>query len=130
MNISGSLPGGDGNGLEAIYQELKDTPKDKHIAVCIVDGKSSKFDADTGEWVVTARIRRIEVIRRPDDKGACETLMRRALDERTGREALPYDIEAELTEVFKGFDPTVPDEDETDAEETADSTEDDDDDNG
>lgn len=100
MNISGSLPGGDGNGLEAIYDELRDQPKTKHVAVCIVDGKSSKFDADTGEWTVTARIRRIEVIRDEEDRGICEKLMRRALDKRTGREALPYDLEEELREVF------------------------------
>jgi hypothetical protein len=111
VNISGSLPGGDGNGLEAIYAELKDDPKRKHVAVCIVDGKSSKFDADSGEWVVTARIRRIEVIRDDDDRGVCETLMRRALDKRTGREALPYDLEAELTEVFDKFDPAAEDDD-------------------
>lgn len=129
MNISGSLPGGDGNGLEAIYQELKDSPKNKHVAVVIVDGKSSKFDADTGEWNVTARIRRIEVISDSGDQAACEALMRRALDKRTGREALPYDLEAEIREAFADFDPTAT-EDETDAEETADSTEDDDDDNG
>lgn len=112
MNISGSLPGGDGNGLEAIYDKLRDEPKVKHVAVCIIDGKSSKFDADTGEWTVTARIRRIEVIRRADDKAACETLMRRALDERTGREALPYDLEAELKDVFDTLDLNAPADDE------------------
>jgi hypothetical protein len=112
MNISGSLPGGDGNGLEAIYDQLKDDPKRKHVAVVIVDGKSSKFDADTGEWQVTARVRRIEVIRDKDDQAVCETLMRRALDKRTGREALPYDLETEIRAAFSDFDPNAADDNE------------------
>lgn len=105
MNISGSLPGGDGNGLEAIYNELKDDPKTKHVAVCIVDGKSSKFDADTGEWNVTGRIRRIEVIQNREDMALCEKLMRRQLDNRMGREALPFDMEEEIREVFGSINP-------------------------
>ncbi len=104
-NVSGKLPAGDGNGLNTITEELVEqaygrVPPKMHVCICLVDAAYAKVDGDTHETTVTARIRRIEVIRAADDKGVAEGLMRRALDVRTGREALPYDLEQELRGVF------------------------------
>ena len=98
--VSGHLPGGDGNGLQAITGDLVREPRKLHVAICILDGKSYTADADTGEIIPTARIRRIEVIAEEDDKRIAERLMRRALEARTGRETLPYDLEAEIAGAF------------------------------
>lgn len=107
-SMSGKLPGGDGNGLEAILSEMVTVPKQLHVAIAIIDTQKITQNADTGETVPTARIRRIEVVTTDDDRKVCEQLMRRALDLRTGREALPYDLESEIQAAFD----SVKDEDE------------------
>lgn len=99
VNLSGALPGGDGNGLEPIVYDLKD-PSKIHVCICLVSGKKGTTDFESGDTVTTARIRRIEVILDPEDLRLAENLMRRALDRRTGREALPYDLEEEIRGAF------------------------------
>lgn len=99
-NVSGNLPSGDGNGLEAVVSEMIDNPKRLHVAICIIDTKKITTNPDTGEVIPTARIRRIEVLTSDDDRKVCERLMRRALDARTGREALPYQLEEEIAGAF------------------------------
>jgi|SRR5580765_6089619 len=100
VSVSGRLPEGDGNGLSAVMSDLIRDPKKLHVCICILDGKKVTTDADSGETVPTARIRRIEVILDPEDMQLAENLMRRALDRRTGREALPYDLEQEIRGAF------------------------------
>lgn len=100
VSVSGNLPGGDGNGLSAIVSDLVRDPKKLHVCICLVDCKKVVTDADSGDVVPTARVRRIEVITDPDDMKLGENLMRRALDRRTGREALPYDLEEEIRGAF------------------------------
>ena len=102
VSVSGRLPDGDGNGLSAIMSDLIRDPKKLHVCICILDGKKVTTDADSGETVPTARIRRIEVLLDEEDMKLAENLMRRALDRRTGREALPYDLEQEIRAAFPG----------------------------
>jgi hypothetical protein len=114
VSVSGNLPAGDGNGLAAIVSELIRNPKQMHVCIAIVDTRKVTTDADSGDVTPTVRIRRIEVIGDAEDMRVAERLMRRSLDQRTGREALPYDLEAEMAEVFEHFDPNDganPDED-------------------
>ncbi len=99
VNLSGSLPSGDGNGLSEIVYDLNDARK-IHVCICLVSGKKGTTDFESGETVTTARLRRIEVILDPEDLKLAENLMRRALDRRTGREALPYDLEEEIRGAF------------------------------
>ncbi len=99
ISMSGSLPQGDGNGLAAIISDLIRDPKRFHAAIAIVDTAKITTKPDTGEVIPTARIRRIEVITQSDLKIA-ETLMRRALDKRTGKATLPFDLEADLEAAF------------------------------
>jgi hypothetical protein len=100
VSVSGRLPDGDGNGLSAIISDLVRDPKKLHVCICILDGKKVTTDADSGETVPTARIRRIEVLADEDDMKLAENLMRRSLDRRTGRESLPYDLEEEIRAAF------------------------------
>lgn len=111
VNVSGKLPAGDGNGLEEIIYDLIHNPKKLHVCICLVDRRRMTDDADTGEVIPIARIRRIEVIKDPEDMGLAENLMRRALDRRTGREALPYDLEEEIRGAFPASVDDLPSED-------------------
>jgi hypothetical protein len=116
MSFSGHLPSGDGNGLSAIVGELTGDPKRLHVVIALLDVPKVTTNTDSGEVVPsfppfssrTVRIRRVEVLTRPDDMKVAERLMRRALDERTGREALPYDLESEIAAAFEGAEQDEP----------------------
>ena len=110
VNLSGALPSGDGNGLSEIVYDLNDSSK-VHVCICLVSGKKATTDIESGDTVTTARIRRIEVIRDSEDMKLAENLMRRALDRRTGREALPYDLEEEIRGAFPADVESLPSED-------------------
>lgn len=99
VSMSGKLPAGDGNGLEPIVFDLQDARK-IHVCICLISGKKGTTDFESGDTVTTARIRRIEPITDTEDLKVAETLMRRALDQRTGRQALPYDLEVEIRGAF------------------------------
>lgn len=102
--LASSLPGGDGNGLVAIARQLIDNPHEVHVIVGLVDCKRITTDNDSGEIVPTARIRRIEVIG-DQDKDLAAKMMRRALEERTGKTVLPFDLEEDLRAAFGRVDP-------------------------
>lgn len=90
--IASSLPQGDANGLVAIARNLIDEPHSIHVVICLVDCKKITTDNDSGEIVPTARIRRIEAIGSEDRELAAE-MLRRALERRTGKTVLPFDLE-------------------------------------
>lgn len=102
--LASNLPGGDANGLVAIARALIDTPHDVHVVVGLVDCKRTTTDNDSGEVVPTARIRRIEVID-GGDKDLAAKMMRRALEQRTGKTVLPFDLEEDLRAAFGRIDP-------------------------
>ena len=102
--IASSLPGGDANGLVAIARDLIDRPHDVHVIVALVDCKKTTTDNDTGEILPTARIRRVEVIQ-PNDIGLAQKMLRRALETRTGKTVLPFDLEEDLRAAFGNVDP-------------------------
>jgi len=102
--LAGNLPPGEGNGLNALARALIDTPEDVHVVVALVDCKSTRTDHDTGDVEPTARIRRIEVISE-DDRPFASKMMRRALEKRTGKTVLPFDLEEDLRNAFGNFDP-------------------------
>ena len=52
-----------------------------------------------------ARIRRIEPIKADRDQVA--KIMRRALEERTGKTVLPFDLEEDMRAAFEGIDPST-----------------------
>jgi hypothetical protein len=104
--IASTLPGGDANGLVAIARALIDTPHDVHVVVALVDCKKTTVDNDSGEVVPTARVRRIEVITEADRELAAK-MLRRALEKRTGKTVLPFDLEEDMRAAFGNIDPNT-----------------------
>lgn len=104
--ISSSLPGGDANGLLAIARDLIDSPHDVHAVVALVDCKQVTTDHDNGAVQPTARIRRIEVVN-DGDKPVANLMLRRALETRTGKTVLPFDLEEDLRSAFGRIDPNT-----------------------
>jgi hypothetical protein len=102
--LAATLPGGDANGLVAIARALIDNPHEIHVGVILVDCKKTTTDNDSGEVVPTARVRRVEVIGEQDKKLA-QNMLRRALERRTGKTVLPYDLEEDMRAAFGGIDP-------------------------
>ena len=103
--LSARLPEGDANGLSAISAALIDQPHAVHVVIALVDCKSITTDHDTGDVRPTARIRRIEPVR--GDKEMVAKIMRRAMEERTGRTVLPFDLEEDMRAAFEGIDPST-----------------------
>lgn len=103
--IASSLPGGDANGLTSIARQLIDSPHDIHVVVALVDCKRITTDNDSGEVVPTARIRRIEALVDPEDMALSQKMLRRALERRTGKTVLPFDLEEDLRAAFGRVDP-------------------------
>lgn len=102
--IAGALPKGDRNGLVAVSGRMIEEPHGKHVAIVVFDCKSVAWNADTGDKIPTARILRIEVVRDRLDLEKLETLLRRALETRTGATVLPLDLEDEISELFAEID--------------------------
>jgi hypothetical protein len=102
--MSGKLPAGDGNGLSAIVSQLVRDDKQMFVTIALIDCKKVVLDKDTGEKIPEARVRRIEVVLDDGDKKVLQRLMERALAKRTGHEQLPYDLQAEMEEVFETLD--------------------------
>lgn len=102
--LSSGLPKGEGNGPGAIARDLIDSPEDVHVVVALVDCKKISTDIDTGDVEPTARIRRIEAID-GDDRDLAAKMMRRALESRTGKTVLPFDLEEDLRAAFGRVDP-------------------------
>lgn len=102
--IASGLPKGDGNGLNALARALIDSPQDIHVVVALIDCKKTTTDNDTGEVEPTARIRRIEAISE-QDRDLAAKMLRRALERRTGKTVLPFDLEEDLRAAFGRIDP-------------------------
>lgn len=98
-----SLPKGDANGLNALARELIDDPTQVHVAVVLLDCKKITTDVDTGDIEPVARIRRIEPIQ--TDKALVSKILSRALESRTGKTVLPFDLEEDMRAAFEGIDP-------------------------
>lgn len=102
--LSGTLPKGEADGLSHIAPQLIREPHQFRVILAIIDCQKTTVDNDTGEVIPTARIRRVEVIL-PADLTAAERLMRRSLEDRSGRSVLPLDLEDEIAIAFQHVDP-------------------------
>jgi hypothetical protein len=77
----------------------------RHVVLAVVDCKKITTDMDTGEVEPTARILRIEAVRR-DDYDQAARLLRRSLEDRHGSTVLPFDTEQDLEDLFAGMPDT------------------------
>lgn len=99
--LNASLPKGEGNGLTALARDLIDSPHDVQVVIALVDCKKVITDNDDGTIEPVARIRRIEVVTQ-EDKDLAAKMLRRALERRTGKTVLPFDLEEDLRSAFGG----------------------------
>lgn len=104
--LVGALPKGEGNGLDALARKLIDSPRDIHVVIALVDCKKIATDTDSGEVEPTARIRRIEAIQE-EDRDIAAKMLRRALERRTGKAVLPFDLEEDIRAAFGNIDPAT-----------------------
>lgn len=104
--LGSSLPAGDGNGLAAITADLVANPHDIHVVVALVDCKKTTTDNDSGEVIPTVRVRRIEAIT-AEDKDLAAKMLRRALEKRTGKTVLPFELEEDMRAAFGRIDPNT-----------------------
>ena len=102
--LNSSLPKGDGNGLDSLARDLISEPAKVHIVIALIDCRSITTETDTGDIEPTARIRRVEAIS-DDDKATVALMMRRALERRTGKTVLPFDLEEDVRAAFGNVDP-------------------------
>jgi hypothetical protein len=110
------LPKGEENGLSAIAPELvaegaHRRTKRLRAAMVIFDARRVAIDSDTGEEIVTVRLRRIEPLL-GEDLPAAEKLLRRALESRSGQTTLPLELEDEIRATFEALGDVSADDDE------------------
>jgi hypothetical protein len=94
--LNAQLPKGEGNGLAAIARRFIDTPHEVQVAIVLLACKKVTTDHDSGEMEPFARIRRIEPIDEAGDREVAAKMLRRALERRTGKTVLPFDLEEDL----------------------------------
>jgi hypothetical protein len=104
IKLSGKLPKGDADGISQLAGPLVENPHKVHVAILLMDCCKVTIDQDTGDAVPTARIRRVEIVRR-EDLPQAERLVRRALEERSGSTVLPIELEDEISAAFADVDP-------------------------
>ena len=90
-------------------KELTLGPKTLRCAVVWFDVKEVKQDVDTGDYVPTIRVRRIEPLGDADDvTKAIRQEVEAAMEKRTGRTPIPWDV-VEITE--ERYSDTLPEGD-------------------
>ena len=95
VQLSGRLPGSDGNGLEPWFDELGRRESDLQVvAVAVIEQDSWKVKKATGEESAIAKIVHIEVADGQDRKELL-ALLDRLRSERTGDEPLDLPVEQE-----------------------------------
>lgn len=104
------LPKGEANGLAATADELAKDPRRLRAALIIYDAKRGLEDYDLDDKLITVRIRRVENLL-PQDLSAAETMIRRALEFRSGQAVLELDLEDEIKRTFDAMkDPSSPED--------------------
>ena len=93
------LPQGEANGLDDLSAKLVSDPQRKRVLIAVVDCSRVILDPDTGDREPVVRFRRVELLG-AQDAAQGETLMRRAMERRSGRTTLPFEVEDELSRMF------------------------------
>lgn len=101
--LNARLPKGDANGLDSLARKMLEEPHQVHVVIALIDCAKVIVDTDEGTSEPTARVRRIEVITEAD-KGQAQVMLRRALEKRTGKTVLPFDLEEDVRAAFTNFE--------------------------
>lgn len=100
VKLGSRLPAGEFNGLDAIAEELRKDPHATRVLLLIVDCKEITTKLDTEDTVAALRIRRAEPLR-GRQLTAAKKLYLQAMEQRTGRQALPIDEQEEIDAAFE-----------------------------
>lgn len=103
VKLSTKLPGDfETNGLDAHVEDLVENPETLRLAVVWFDTQKVVVDTDSGNHIPTVRVRRFEPLGEADDvSAAIRDAVQAAVQKRTGRTPIPFDV----AEVLEGHDP-------------------------
>lgn len=90
INLAGTMPPKPANGLNAIYQQMVESPGDRRVAVVEFDCLRYTVETDTGEVRIVVRFRQIEPLSGEAAKTA-HGLLDEAQAARTGQFTYPQD---------------------------------------
>jgi hypothetical protein len=74
------------------------------VAVIVFDCQNVTRETD-GEMKAKVRVRRVEVVTRPEDAAQMQRLLMRAFEERTGQVTLPLELEEDIRAAFEEIKP-------------------------
>lgn len=100
MRLSSRLPKGDANGLDPIVRTLLDEPERVQVVVALVDCQKITEDIDSGDRIVTIRVRRIEGVADKGDREVLRNLLLREYERRTGKLVIPFELEQDVRSAF------------------------------
>lgn len=81
------------NGLDATVDDLLNNPTELRAGFVLYDVAKENVDIDTDTRVPVVRVRRFEPLGKADDiSAALRDAYTKAVEDRTGRKALPLDI--------------------------------------
>lgn len=108
VKLAAKMPGDfETNGLDATAEDLLDNPKELRAAFVVYDVAKDVHDVDTDTRVPVVRVRRFEPLGKADEVSqAIRDAYTKAVEDRTGRVALPLDV----VEVVHDPDPLPDDE--------------------
>lgn len=94
VKLASKMPGDfEMNGLDALAEDLIHDGKQLRAAFVVFDVQKVTEDVDTGDQVPTVRVRRFEPLGKADEiSQAIRDTYTAAVEQRTGRVALPLDI--------------------------------------
>lgn len=100
VKLGSKMPGDfEVNGLDALVDDLVDNPAQLRAAFVVFDVQKITDNTDDGSRVPTVRVRRFEPLGKADEiSAAIREAYTQAVEERTGRKALPLDIVEVLEE--------------------------------
>lgn len=94
VKLSGSLPGGDRNGLDVLHGDLVRHADQSHFVIGVIDcGRTTVDHGDTGDtYTPTARFLYLEAVQDPDDVATLEDIIGRIRAERVGGGTITFDL--------------------------------------
>ncbi|QOR55339.1 MAG: hypothetical protein SHS37scaffold537_37 [Phage 68_12] len=104
VKLAGKMPGDfEVNGLDATVEDLLENPKELRAGFVVYDVVKENVDVDTDTRVPVVRVRRFEPLGKADEiSETIRAAYTKAVEERTGRKALPLDIAEVVKDAGQG----------------------------
>ena len=94
VKLSTKLPGDEEtNGLDSLAEQLVKDPETVRVAIVWLDVSKVTTETDSHQQIPTVRVRRVEPLGDVDDVSkAIRELVDKAVEARTGKTPLPFDV--------------------------------------